>query len=85
MKTADFNQDTIHLREYLFVAYKRRWLILGCLLLILVGTFYITFSAQPVYEAKSTIRIEPPRSGNSILSQNTNWSFYKLLGQLARR
>jgi len=83
LKTADISQDSIHLREYLFVAYKRRWLILGCFLLIFLATLYITFSAKPVYEAKSTIRIESPRSSNSILSQNTNWSFYKLLGQLA--
>lgn len=82
MKTLDVGEDSIHLRDYLFLAYKRRWLILICLLLVFLSTCYITFRAAPVYEAKSTIRIEPPRSGNPILSKTTNWTYYKLMGQL---
>jgi tyrosine-protein kinase Etk/Wzc len=49
---------------------------------IFLSTFYITFTAAPVYEAKSTIRIEPPQSGNPILSQTSNISYFKLKGQL---
>ncbi len=80
---SDVTEDSIHLRDYLYVAYKRRWLILGCLLLVFSTTAYITFTADPVYEAKSTIRIEPPQSGNPILSQTSNWSYYyKMFGQL---
>jgi tyrosine-protein kinase Etk/Wzc len=78
----DLGGESIHLRDYLYIIYKRRWLILSCLFFVLTATSYLTFTAKPVYEAQSTIRIEPPRSGNSILSQSTNWSYYKLLGQL---
>lgn len=82
MNSSDFGGETIHLRDYLYIIYKRRWLILATLGLVISATAYLTFTAKPVYEAESTIRIETPRSGNSILSQSPNWSYYKLLGQL---
>jgi len=52
MRPSDFTEDTVHLRDYLFIAYKRRWLLISCLLLVVMGTAYITFTAKPVYEAK---------------------------------
>lgn len=55
--------DGNHLRDYLFVVFKRKWLILT---LVLVVTSLVTiqmFHMPSVYEAETTIRIEPkPRS-----------------------
>ena len=56
----------LNLRQYLFVVLKRKWLILG---LVIVITSLVTiqeFRSPPVYEAVTTIRIEP--KPNSILN-----------------
>lgn len=48
-----------NLRQYLFVVLKRKWLILG---LVLVLTSLVTiqeFRSPPIYEAKTIIRIDP--------------------------
>jgi len=82
LRTSTHTEDAIHLRDYLFLAYKRRWLIIGCFLLVFLGTSYITFTATPVYEAKSTIRIEQSQNASSLFSQRSNLSYYKLMGRL---
>lgn len=56
----------LNLRQYLFVVLKRKWLILG---LVVVLTSLVTiqeFRSPPVYEAVTTIKIEP--KPNSILN-----------------
>jgi len=54
--------ESTHLRDYLFVVLKRKWLILS---LVLVVTSLVTiqmFRLPPIYEGETTIRIEPKQS-----------------------
>src|SRR6266851_4120506 len=89
-------QTDTHLREYLFVILKRKWLIMS---LVLVVTSMITIQAyrQPsIYEAATTIRIEakpqsPLQTGQIVINTAPDPSFWntqlKLLGNpsLARQ
>lgn len=54
--------DSIHLRDYLAVVLKRKWLILS---LVVVITSLVTiqmYRIPPVYEAETTIQIEPKQN-----------------------
>jgi succinoglycan biosynthesis transport protein ExoP len=74
-------QSETNLREYFFVVLKRKWLILS---LVLVVTSLVTIQAyrQPsIYEAATTIRIEPkPQSplqtGQIVISTAPDPSFW---------
>ncbi|MEP6913862.1 MAG: polysaccharide biosynthesis tyrosine autokinase, partial [bacterium] len=60
--------QTTNIRDYLFVIFKRKWLILS---LVLVVTSLVTiqmFRSPSIYEGKTEIRIEPKR--NSVLQTN---------------
>ena len=73
--------EPTNLRQYLFVVLKRKWLILG---VVLVLTSLITiqeFRSPPVYEAKTTIRIDPrPQSvlhtGQVIINSDPDPKFW---------
>jgi capsular exopolysaccharide synthesis family protein len=63
------NQPDTNLREYLFIIFKRKWLILS---LVLVITSLVTIQAyrEPsTYQGSTTIRIEP--KGGNILQTGT--------------
>ncbi len=49
-------QDSI-LRDYLHIAIKRKWVILGCLITIFGGVVLATFRSTPIYEAVGSIAI----------------------------
>src|SRR4051812_44259027 len=54
--------DSIHLRDYLAVVLKRKWLILS---LVVVVTSLVTvqmYRQPPIYEAETTIQIEQHKS-----------------------
>ncbi|MFP4583490.1 MAG: GumC family protein [Desulfococcaceae bacterium] len=53
-----------HLSDYLQVVNKHRWLIAGCVLLVAGITAWLTFTAQPIYQATATMVIDkdPPLS-----------------------
>src|SRR4051794_15059662 len=54
--------DSIHLRDYLAVILKRKWLILS---LVVVVTSLVTiqmYRLPPIYEAETTIQIEQKKS-----------------------
>jgi capsular exopolysaccharide synthesis family protein len=51
-------RDDIHLKDYLWVAYKRRWAILAFFSVVVVLTALYSFTAVPLYEAKTRILIE---------------------------
>ena len=58
--------EETHLRDYLRVLHKRRWLALGTFSAVVVGTVIWTFAQTPIYEdaAKVLIDREPPRVVN---------------------
>ncbi|MCX5734932.1 MAG: GumC family protein [candidate division NC10 bacterium] len=58
--------EETHLRDYLRVLHKRRWLALGTFSAVVVGTVIWTFAQTPVYEGAVKVLIdrEPPRVVN---------------------
>ncbi|MEO8433470.1 MAG: polysaccharide biosynthesis tyrosine autokinase [Pyrinomonadaceae bacterium] len=48
-----------NLRQYLFVVLKRKWLILGVVLILTSLVTIQEFRSPPIYEAKTIIRIDP--------------------------
>src|SRR5688572_1712254 len=48
-----------NLRQYLFVVLKRKWLILGVVLVLTSLVTIQEFRSPPIYEAKTIIRIDP--------------------------
>ena len=58
--------EETHLRDYLRVLHKRRWLALGTFSAVVVGTVIWTFTQTPIYEAAAKVLIdrEPPRVVN---------------------
>jgi len=57
--------EPTNLRQYLFVVLKRKWLLLAVVLVITSLVTIQEFRSPPVYEAATTIRIDPPK--NNIL------------------
>ena len=53
------NTPEAHVREYLFVVLKRKWLILSLLLIVTSLVTIQVYREPSVYEATTTIRIEP--------------------------
>src|SRR5205085_9733920 len=49
----------LHLRDYLKVLRKHRWLILGVFLVTVVTTAIWTFIQVPQYQATATVMIDP--------------------------
>ena len=58
--------EETHLRDYLRVLHKRRWLALGTFSAVVVGTIIWTFAQTPIYEGAVKVLIdrEPPRVVN---------------------
>jgi capsular exopolysaccharide synthesis family protein len=50
--------DAVHLLDYLRVLHKRRWTALTAFVLVLVSVTTYTFTATPVYEARTRLLIE---------------------------
>src|SRR5882762_7043331 len=59
-----------HLREYLFVILKRKWLILSIVLVVTSLVTIQVYREPSIYEAVTTIRIEPKRQ-NLLQSTST--------------
>ena len=51
--------DEIDLLDYLRPLYKRRWTAVASFLVIVLGVTAYTFSATPIYEARTKLLIEP--------------------------
>lgn len=51
-------EEEVHLSDYLTVVLKRKWIIVTCLLITVMGTAYVTFTKTPVYKATTSLIIE---------------------------
>ena len=51
-------QNKEHLRDYLYVLHRRKWIALTFFTLVVVTVLLAVLFAKPVYRAKATIRIE---------------------------
>lgn len=52
-------KDTMHLRDYLLVLRKRRWLIASCFIVVVLLAGLFTVTMQPVYKGETILSIEP--------------------------
>ena len=66
LPTAEFRQDfsdwdaeEVHLRDYLDVVFRRRWLIISFLMLTFISTLILTLASPKIYKASSSIEVSP--------------------------
>jgi succinoglycan biosynthesis transport protein ExoP len=66
LPSAEFRQDfsgwdaeEVHLRDYLDVIFRRRWLIISFLMLTFISTLILTLSSPKIYKASSSIEVSP--------------------------
>ena len=69
-----------NIREYLFVILKRKWLIMSLILVITSLATIQAYREPSVYEAKTTIRIEPKgnilTTGNLVINSQPDPNFW---------
>jgi len=58
MSTPAGSSHDVHLLDYVRVLYKRRWTATTVFLIVLLGTAVYTFTATPIYEARTRLLIE---------------------------
>ncbi len=59
-------QDDYHLRDYLSVILKRKWIVLSFFIAVVITTAIVTYSMVPLY--KSTVVIKIDKQGPNVLS-----------------
>lgn len=57
--TKPYGETQVHLKDYLRVLRKHRWLITGLFLLTVIAGAMWTFVQTPIYQASATVLIEP--------------------------
>jgi succinoglycan biosynthesis transport protein ExoP len=55
----DWDAEEVHLRDYLDVIFRRRWLILSFLMLTFISTLILTLASPKTYKASSSIEVSP--------------------------
>jgi polysaccharide biosynthesis transport protein len=58
-RVSDHRLADIHLLDYVRALYKRRWAASTVFLLVMTGAVVYTFTATPLYEARTRLLIEP--------------------------
>jgi len=56
----DQKEEGIELRQYWQVLWRRKWIVLQAVVVVLVGTIIFTYRQAPVYQASSKVLINPP-------------------------
>lgn len=55
----NWDAEEVHLRDYLDVIFRRRWLIVSFLMLTFISTLILTLASPKIYKASSFIEISP--------------------------
>jgi len=56
---SDWDTEEVHLRDYLDVIFRRRWLIVSFLMLTFISTLILTLASPKIYKASSSIEVSP--------------------------
>ena len=56
---SDWDAEEVHLRDYLDVIFRRRWLIVSFLMLTFISTLILTLASHKIYKASSSIEVSP--------------------------
>ena len=54
--------------DYLRIAYRGRWIIIACFIIVFVITLYITFTSPSIYEASTTVLVESKGNMEEVYS-----------------
>ncbi|MDD3991547.1 MAG: polysaccharide biosynthesis tyrosine autokinase [Desulfobacteraceae bacterium] len=57
--TPEWDPEEVHLRDYLDVLLRRKWLVINALLLTFVTTLIITLAQPKLYQASATLEVAP--------------------------
>jgi len=63
-----FEDKEIHLRDYLHILLKHRYMVMHCFAIIFALTLLVTFSTTPIYIATTKVLIEKSESANLSLN-----------------
>jgi polysaccharide biosynthesis transport protein len=55
----EWEGEEIHLRDYLEVVIRRKWLIISILFLVFISALIYSLSATKIYKASVSIEVEP--------------------------
>ena len=56
---SDWDAEEVHLRDYLDVIFRRRWLIISFLMLTFISTLILTLASPKIFKASSSIEVTP--------------------------
>jgi len=62
-----FEEQQVSLQDYLNILYRGRWLIVAIFILVMIVTVLITYTMEPVFEAKSTVLIQSSDARDRML------------------
>jgi polysaccharide biosynthesis transport protein len=69
--------DSIDLREYWRILFKRKWLILAVLAIVIVATFMATRLQVPEYRATTSVMIQMPAQSTVLAIQDYDSAWYR--------
>src|SRR5580693_2847146 len=62
--TGESRAENVDIKEYVVVLLKRKWLVLICFLLSMIGTTAFLFTRQPIYRADAKMLVR--NAGGSV-------------------
>ncbi|MCK5070345.1 MAG: hypothetical protein KAR01_07375, partial [Desulfocapsa sp.] len=62
----DFQEQEVHLRDYLAIIFKRKTTVLTVLVITFLAVFIKTYTETPIYTASSQVLIERNNSSSAI-------------------
>lgn len=68
-------EEEIHLRDYLRVIYKRRYVVGLFFLITMLAVTLVTVRTTPIYEASVQVLVEKNNEGTALVGQNASTAF----------
>lgn len=65
----DYSAEDVHLRDYLAVIMKRKWVVVSFLVSVVIITMAVTFMLLPFYKSTVVIRIDRAQNANPLKNQ----------------
>ena len=56
--TPEYSVENFHLRDYLHIVFKRKWIVISFFISVVVTTAILSFFMVPVYQSTVTIKID---------------------------
>ncbi len=73
-------RQTTPVTDYLRILYRSRWVIAACFLLVLAVTFYLNFTAVPLYQADAKVMVKVESNlGLPMLDASAYWQMETMI------